>query len=40
VFDILEEGQRTSDLGGHMLTSEFTDAVIDRVRLGLASTAH
>jgi isocitrate/isopropylmalate dehydrogenase len=32
VFEILEEGQRTSDLGGHMLTTEFTDAVIARVR--------
>lgn len=35
VFEILEEGQRTSDLGGHMLTSEFTDAVIARIRAGL-----
>jgi isocitrate dehydrogenase (NAD+) len=35
VFEILEEGQRTSDLGGHMLTTEFTDAVIERVRKAL-----
>jgi isocitrate/isopropylmalate dehydrogenase len=32
VFDILEEGQRTADLGGRLLTSEFTDAVIARMR--------
>jgi isocitrate dehydrogenase (NAD+) len=35
VFDILEEGQRTSDLGGNLLTTEFTDAVIERMRVGL-----
>jgi isocitrate dehydrogenase (NAD+) len=39
VFDILNEGQRTSDLGGHMLTSEFTNAVIERVRAGSSTVA-
>ncbi len=32
VFEILEEGQRTADLGGQLLTTEFTDAVIARVK--------
>jgi isocitrate/isopropylmalate dehydrogenase len=36
VFDILEEGQRTSDLGGNLLTTDFTDAVIERMRVGLS----
>jgi isocitrate/isopropylmalate dehydrogenase len=36
VFDIVEEGMRTADLGGHALTSQFTDAVIARVRSSLS----
>jgi isocitrate/isopropylmalate dehydrogenase len=32
VFEILRSGIATSDLGGHASTTEFTDAVIDRVR--------
>jgi len=39
VFSTLEEGQRTSDLGGHLLTSEFTDAIIARVCEGLPAIA-
>ncbi|HVA92653.1 MAG TPA: isocitrate/isopropylmalate family dehydrogenase [Chloroflexota bacterium] len=35
VFSIVEDGVRTADLGGHTLTSAFTDAVIGRVRAGL-----
>jgi isocitrate dehydrogenase (NAD+) len=35
VFAIVEEGLRTADLGGSALTSEFTDAVIARVRATL-----
>jgi isocitrate/isopropylmalate dehydrogenase len=31
VFAIVEEGVRTADLGGHSLTSEFTDGVIERM---------
>jgi isocitrate dehydrogenase (NAD+) len=32
VFETTAAGTRTPDLGGHASTSEFTDAVIDRVR--------
>jgi isocitrate dehydrogenase (NAD+) len=32
VFEVAASGTRTTDLGGHAATSEFTDAVIDRVR--------
>ncbi len=32
VFEAVRAGVRTADLGGHALTDEFTDAVIDRVR--------
>ena len=32
VFDATAAGIRTSDLGGHASTTEFTDAVIERVR--------
>ena len=32
VFDATGDGIRTSDLGGHASTTEFTDAVIERVR--------
>ena len=32
VFSVVEEGIRTADLGGQTLTSDFTDAVIARVR--------
>jgi isocitrate/isopropylmalate dehydrogenase len=35
VFDILDEGIRTADLGGHALTSQFTDTVIARVGAAL-----
>ena len=35
VFAIVGAGIRTADLGGHALTSEFTDAVIDGVRAAL-----
>lgn len=31
VFETVREGTRTADLGGHALTTEFTDAVIGRV---------
>jgi isocitrate dehydrogenase (NAD+) len=36
VFDAAAFGIRTPDLGGHAGTSEFTDAVIDRIRTSLA----
>jgi isocitrate/isopropylmalate dehydrogenase len=39
VFAIVGEGIRTADLGGHSLTSEFTDAVIARVHTILAGPA-
>jgi isocitrate/isopropylmalate dehydrogenase len=32
VFGVAADGIRTVDLGGHVTTSEFTDAVIERVR--------
>jgi isocitrate/isopropylmalate dehydrogenase len=32
VFEAVRAGVRTADLGGHSLTDEFTDAIIDRVR--------
>ena len=32
VFETVRAGTRTADLGGHALTHEFTDAVIDAVR--------
>jgi isocitrate dehydrogenase (NAD+) len=39
VFSIVEDGVRTADLGGHTLTSAFTDAVIGRVRGALIQRA-
>ncbi len=36
VLDAVEGGVSTPDLGGHASTTEFTDAVIDRVRSALA----
>ncbi len=35
VFEAIREGTRTADLGGHALTTEFTDEVIERVRAKL-----
>ena len=32
VFEAVRDGLRTADLGGHALTTEFTDGVIERVR--------
>jgi isocitrate dehydrogenase (NAD+) len=32
VFETIAGGVRTIDLGGHAMTTEFTDAVIDKVR--------
>lgn len=32
VFEALYDGVRTADLGGHVTTTEFTDAIIHRVR--------
>jgi isocitrate dehydrogenase (NAD+) len=32
VFEATAAGTRTTDLGGHASTSEFTDAVIERIR--------
>jgi isocitrate/isopropylmalate dehydrogenase len=34
-FEVVAEGIRTSDLGGHASTNEFTDAVIARIRTKL-----
>jgi isocitrate dehydrogenase (NAD+) len=34
VFDAIAAGIRTADLGGHAGTTEFTDAVIERIRRG------
>jgi isocitrate/isopropylmalate dehydrogenase len=31
VYEMIYEGESTTDLGGHLLTSEFTDEVIHRV---------
>jgi isocitrate/isopropylmalate dehydrogenase len=39
VLDTVREGTRTSDLGGHVGTTEFTDSVINRVRAGLRDGA-
>jgi isocitrate/isopropylmalate dehydrogenase len=39
VLDTVREGIRTSDLGGHVGTTEFTDSVISRVRAGLRDGA-
>jgi isocitrate dehydrogenase (NAD+) len=36
VMEASADGIRTSDLKGHSSTTEFTDAVIDRVRESLA----
>jgi isocitrate dehydrogenase (NAD+) len=36
-FEVVAEGIRTVDIGGHNTTTEFTDAVIQRVRKLLAS---
>jgi isocitrate/isopropylmalate dehydrogenase len=35
VFEAVREGTRTADLGGHALTTEFTDSIIERVRAKL-----
>lgn len=35
VFEAVREGLRTADLGGHALTTEFTDGIINRVRAKL-----
>jgi isocitrate/isopropylmalate dehydrogenase len=35
VLETVREGNATSDLGGHALTSEFTDAVIGKVKTKL-----
>jgi isocitrate/isopropylmalate dehydrogenase len=32
VFEAVYDGVRTSDIGGHTTTSEFTDNVIERVK--------
>jgi hypothetical protein len=32
VFETVRHGTRTADLGGHALTDQFTDAVIEAVR--------
>ena len=32
IEQVLKDGPRTPDLGGHAATSEFTDEVISRVR--------
>ncbi len=37
VLDAVEDGVSTPDLGGHASTTEFTDAVIERVRTTLSS---
>jgi isocitrate/isopropylmalate dehydrogenase len=37
VFHVVESGIRTADLGGHTLTTQFVDAVIDQVRARLSS---
>jgi isocitrate/isopropylmalate dehydrogenase len=39
VLDTVRDGVRTSDLGGHVGTAEFTDAVIERVAGGLRHPA-
>jgi isocitrate dehydrogenase (NAD+) len=39
VFDAAAAGIRTPDLGGDAGTSEFTDAVIDRIRTSLSADA-
>ncbi len=36
VFAVLEAGRATTDLGGQMTTTAFTDAVIEQVRYKLA----
>ncbi len=38
-FEAVSSGMRTADLGGHAGTSEFTDAVIERVRAKLEAWA-
>lgn len=38
VMETVAAGIRTSDLGGHAGTTEFTDAVIERTRIKLAAT--
>ena len=38
VFEAVYEGIRTADLGGHASTTEFTDAVIGRVRAKLGAS--
>jgi len=35
VFEAIHDGIRTADLGGHALTDEFTDSVVERVRTKL-----
>jgi isocitrate/isopropylmalate dehydrogenase len=35
VFETVRGGTSTSDLGGHSLTTEFTDAVIEKVKTKL-----
>jgi isocitrate/isopropylmalate dehydrogenase len=37
LFDVLRAGVATSDLGGNVSTSEFTDAVIARTRAVIAA---
>ena len=37
VPEVVEDGVRTSDLGGHAGSSQFTDAVVDRLRAGAAA---
>ena len=37
IFDSLNEGVRTVDLGGQATTTEFTDSVIERLRFALAA---
>jgi isocitrate dehydrogenase (NAD+) len=39
VFDVLRAGIATADLGGHASTSDFTDAVIARVRLAIPGSS-
>jgi isocitrate/isopropylmalate dehydrogenase len=39
VFDVLRAGIATADLGGHASTSDFTDAVIARVRTAIPGAA-
>ncbi|TMC49608.1 MAG: isocitrate dehydrogenase [Chloroflexi bacterium] len=40
VFEAVREGVRTADIGGHSLTDEFTDTIIERVRGKLDVWAH